>query len=288
MMRALIFTIAIVSCIVLGPNCLAQESQNKTYGFGPLNLDPNVKISDFFTFGTILISVVTIFLAVRGDKKLRQREQADKVRNAEAKMIENMLRWSKLSLSIFDDLDIIPTQKGKNEIKDMNPQDIWESWRNDVNEAVSRLCKKRLDENIEIIHSEHFDYDPFVSLFFQDVLDRLKLEEQIMIQAGIHGGFWDTINSFCNNNEISQSPELLFFLKNHVAWVNGKYALRVNNFQEAITDYLLSFMSEKDETILKKKKKYFKISSVKLPSHPESKMYKISKEKTPEIIVGTE
>jgi len=282
MMRATMFTIVIFSCIVLIPNCLAQESQNKTYEFGPLKLDPNVKISDFFTFGTVLISVVTIFLTVRGDKNLRQREQAEKVRNAETKMIENMLRWRELSLSIFDDLDIVYAEEEKNTKGNWDRQGLYESLCNKFIEPYCKLCKKRLDENIEVIHSEKFDYDPFVCLFFKDVLNRLKMEEDIMKQAGIIGGIWSII--FYDENDASKSSVSSYHLKDHIERVRGIYELRINSFQDSIRDYLLYFMSKSEGEILKDKNTYFNIKSVNLPPNPNSEMYAISRKKAPKIV----
>ena len=77
-----------------------------------LTIDRTVRFGDILTTFSIIISVAAVLLVGtqdshirQQDSDLRQREQADKVRNAAAQTLGKLERWEDLSLWMFKDVE---------------------------------------------------------------------------------------------------------------------------------------------------------------------------------------
>lgn len=70
----------------------------------PVKVDQTLKLSDFITAVSVLISAMALVYAWNKDFSLKEREQANQVRDAASKTLAKLERRKELSLWIFKDI----------------------------------------------------------------------------------------------------------------------------------------------------------------------------------------
>jgi len=255
--------------VFVAPVFSAQEPENITL-FGRIVLEPGVKVGDLLTIVVILVSVYSIKAALQKDRDIKQKEKADKVRNAAAKTIANLIRWRELTLSIFQDIDDIFIQsiKGSKEVLDTNEfaNLLLENLRN----MKKATCKKRLEEDKGIKYTDIYDYDPLVGMFFNEILAYMTNNESTMFNDVLLPGIKKIITQRGATVNTPNTPgvvELMEPVDLYVNEVQKAYESHLNNLVlSKLGTYLLSpILSEDDKNILETRKTYFDFSSMKIP-----------------------
>jgi hypothetical protein len=227
-------------------------------------IEPFVRTGDILTLITIIISLFSILRELRKERFLRQKEQADKVRDAAALIVSKLDRWEDLSLSIFQGIDALfveTSEKFKNNFDPELARDfIWAK----LSLLRGNYLEKILNENIEISYAKLYSFDPSVRPFFDGVIKQLKEEEDVMFQGLLEATQNDILYSNYEKSNYKTS-ELRNSLMNSSLMVKIIYEKRIKFILDLAGDALLSLISRSDEDILKIRKENFDSAKLKFP-----------------------
>jgi tetratricopeptide (TPR) repeat protein len=158
-------------------------------------IDPKMEIGDILTFFAIVISAMTLIFSLSKDRALREKENADKIRDAAAKTMAKLDRWLELSLSIFQDaqpvfidtIEMLKTEFNKDDFDIENTRNYL--WKNMIS-LYNEISRKILDEDLQTAHNNLFGnrplgYQPRLTEIF-----KVKLKE---LQAARDKSFRDFI-----------------------------------------------------------------------------------------------
>lgn len=127
-----------------------------------VTLDPTLKIGDLLTSGSILISLVTFLVSWAKDRRIRQKELADKIRAAAAHTLAKLERWEEPSISIADEAQPIFVETS--ELIDPDEEDSIILARDYLWKELSRLraekLRRVLGEEVEIAYIDLYAYMP--------------------------------------------------------------------------------------------------------------------------------
>jgi len=124
-----------------------------------------------------------------------------------------------------------------------------------LKEQKNETCKRVLDESNSIKYGDIYDYDPLAGIFFNKALAYLLNEQSIMFEGLLSGA----------KDVIKNKEDLETRLNEHIQYIKSIYETRLNDaILTKIGDHLLSLISDKDKNILKTRKIYFDLSSMKL------------------------
>ncbi len=229
-----------------------------------IEIDKKATVGDILTSLTILISLVLFLISFYRDRKLRRKEQADKVRRAAANTIGKLDRWKEISLSIYQSMDIIfveASEKLKRE--DHDTESVKDFLWKKLQTAKKETKEKILKEDIETAYVGLYSFDPSVRSFFEDVLTQLNKEEDSMFK-GSRKNFQSDIMSF-NYKDMDKynTSNLRDQLFKHLNESQELYEKRIGDVLIPVSKVLLNIISESDDNlnkhITKRTKSYFKI-----------------------------
>jgi len=222
-----------------------------------LALSTQIEIGDILTSLIIIISIASLIYTLKKDRLLRQREQADIIRNSAAQTIAKLDRWRELSLSIFASMDALFV-KASNELieNDFDLQYIRDFLWIELNSLRINLFAKILNENIETVYVDLYSYDPLVRTYFENVLARLKDEENIVFNV-LLDGIQERIENTNITKENHHTSTFRTPLKLFCDKIYEIYLDRINRIIAPVGNELLSLISKSDEELLSKQEKFF-------------------------------
>jgi len=243
-------------------------------------IDPIVKISDILTLLIIVISLISIRHELEKERILRQKEQADKVRDAASVIISKLDRWKELSLSLFQEIEaaFVETSEhfGDNPDVEKTRDFVWAK----LNLLRTNCFEKMLSENIESAYVNLYRFDPSVRDFFDKVIKQLKAEEEVMFQE-LLVSTQNEILVNCRKDDYKTS-DLRNSLMSRSIYIKIFYKERLEYILEIVGKYLLPIISKSDEDLLKKDNSNFDNSNINFPqTYPD-----LYSEKNSTIIVG--
>jgi hypothetical protein len=223
-------------------------------------IDPVVNVGNLLTSITILVTLISISLGLAKERDQRQKDRANKVREAGSKTIAKLDRWLEYSLSMFQDMETAFVETTEDMLKDAKAKDQdWQQKAKDslwkkLNTIESQRMKKVLEDDIETVYEDLYGYDPSVRAFFERVLDRMKIEEDIMFRYGIL--FWTQEEVLSNELKMDtfETAYLYNKLKTLKDYIRDKYKDRMAFIINPVQKQLLDLISDEDEKILSKKK----------------------------------
>jgi len=228
-------------------SALDLSKENKLFwGF----LDPTTQIGDLLTIITILITLYSLRNTLNKDRMLREKDQADKVRDGAARMIAKLDRWRELSLAMFPDMDIAFVETSEEMRRMFDSQNARDSLWKKLNAIKSSIFEKVLAEDIETAYADLYGYDPHVREFYEKVLFRLKEEETVMFKKGI---LCRTQNEILYNHKDIDSfrtNDMRNGLMRHAEDVHSKYKLRLHEIIKPVEALLLELISKSDQELL--------------------------------------
>lgn len=250
-------------------------------------------IANFLTIVALLFTMYNIVAAIKKDRIIRQKDKADKVRNAAAKAIADLTRWREQTLSIFQDVDntLVRSIDGTRGIIDQN------HFANNVLEELKNIrtttCKKRLEETNRINYDDIYDYDPLVGMFFTQILAHLTNDEATMFNNALLPGIKNIIinNGYSIEGQDASGgidkSRMLDSLNEYILLIKKIYESQLNTLVlTKLGSYLLSpILSDDDETILETRKKYFDFPSMKI-TPTNSDVYLAHDEAEPLLVIG--
>ncbi len=228
-------------------------------------LNHAIGIGDILTIFAISISLFTLLHAMQKDRALRKKEQADKVRNAAAKTIAKLDRWRELSLSMFQDMEIAFVETSEEMFKNPEPQTIRDNLWKKLNIIRGKTLEKVLAEDIETAYVDLYGYDPYVRVFFENVLSSMKNEEEVMFKTGLLSRLQNEIGSYVDGNKTDKTAMLRNNLMGETNDIETKYRVRLNEVIKPVGDHLLSLISKTDEEILGEDRPSFRTSLMEIP-----------------------
>jgi hypothetical protein len=166
--------------------------------------DLSVDVGNILTVATILVSVTVVLMSLAKDRRIREREIADKVRGAAARTLAKLERWQELSISYYENVRpgfeetsrMLATEFDVEQARDF-------LWKNLETARVDSLQRLR-DEDIETAYVDLYAfsvsaYDRFrvtigklrsVDEQFHRQL-RIKAQDDVLFWKGVDPAFYD-------------------------------------------------------------------------------------------------
>jgi hypothetical protein len=169
-----------------------------------VKLEKTIKVGEILTIITILISVAGVFITLSKDRYMREKEQADRIRNAAAKTSAMLERWQSLNLSFFDELqpDFVETSEILSKKHDAQEarDHLWKK----INSCKANIAAKILDEHIEIAYMDLCVSLPDFQKLFEISLKKLELAKKKTIDSFLR----ETENNVISANDLESTAVL--------------------------------------------------------------------------------
>jgi hypothetical protein len=133
-----------------------------------------VKVADFLTSITIVISLIIFLRSLSKDRKIKQRESANKIRYAASKTIAKLDRWQELSICLYQNVKPHYVDISQSLKVDFNISRIRDLLWQNIEKEQANILKQILDEQIEIAYVDLLGYHPDFYDFFNSSMNKLK------------------------------------------------------------------------------------------------------------------
>jgi hypothetical protein len=143
-----------------------------------LKIEKTVSIRDFLTTLAIVVSVLALVNTLKQDQFLRQKEQADRVRNAAALTLAKLERLQTLYGSFYLELQPIFVETSEMLARDFDITSTRDFLWKKANEIHFSVLERIIEEEIEVAYTSLYGYHPAVRELFQSALQKLKREEE--------------------------------------------------------------------------------------------------------------
>lgn len=215
-------------------------------------LSSEIKIGDILTSLSILISATVLVRAWAKDRRDRDKETADKIRNASAKTLAKLDRWQELSLWFFQHIQPLFVETSEMLLKDFNVISARDFFWKKANETRAHVLDKILDEEIEIAYVELYSYHPTVRELFTNAIKELKEKEEALFNDFIESS-QDTIKSYSREKLNYQSAMLGNDLRETGLHFSLILKEKTDRTLSPIKNFLIDIVSKSDKEILQKR-----------------------------------
>lgn len=211
-----------------------------------------IKVGDILTSLSILISAMAFLRAWTKDREMRDKELADRIRNASAITLAKLGRWQELSLWLFQYTQPLFVETSEMLMKEFDvvaARDFL--WRR-LNEARAEVTSKIIDEQIEVAYVELCGYHSEVYALFTNAMLELKTS-----QRDVYDHFAKRSQEVVMSYETRQTDFLTSQLGNALrrAAHESHHELkdRTDQTLKPIQDFLIGIISESDKAVLNRK-----------------------------------
>lgn len=218
-------------------------------------LQPEIKVGDILTSFSIIISALGLIYILSKDRSLRQKERADKIRNAASETLAKLDRWRELSLSLFQSvqplfIDTIENLSIKFDI-DKARNNLWKEMIITNNQIEDEILK----EDLQTAYVNLMGYSPNIRLSFEIYLKKLQIAREKM--------FYDFIDqtqknvlSFKGKEKTYKTEDLWNELIETTRGIKRDYEDGIRPIFDQISSQLLEQMSENDFELSDKAKAF--------------------------------
>jgi hypothetical protein len=216
---------------------------------GRLQIDRTIKIGEFLTIVTILVSVATLWHTFSQDQQLRKRDQATRIRDAAAQTLAKLDRLQELSTWVFDAAEpiFIDVSEEFNRTHDApaTRDMLWKA----INQTRIKTEEQFLDEKIETGYVNLLPFDASIRDKFMVVLrDRAKQEEE-MFDLLLAKTQKDVLAFRSHTHDYT--PALMGnALRATANEVRSSYQEEMNRSLKPIQDFLVGLMGKSDDQLL--------------------------------------
>ena len=215
-------------------------------------LTREIKVGDILTSLSILISATVLLRAWAKDRRDREKELADKIRNAAAKTLAKLDRWQELSLWFFHYTQPLFVETSEMLIKDFDIVAARDYFWKKANEARVNISGRILDEEIEIAYVELYGYHPGVNSLFVKTIKELKEKEEAVFYDFIESS-QETIKSYLSKKASYQSAQLGNDLREIAFHFGSMLREKTDTTLKPIREFLVDIISKSDAEILKRR-----------------------------------
>lgn len=228
---------------------LTCASINETLAQMGYRLDNVIKIPDFITLFAVLLTLLSITLSQRSNRNLRQREQADRFRNAAVETIAKLDRMRMLSLSMFNDMEKVFIDINNLWTNGTKKEELKKLLSKILIDAKQNISKRILDEGIETTYFDLYGFDPYVQDYFKRVFNIIKDEQEMMFRNVLLPKLSEIIDK-----KISRESDSLIPLTDTANFVKGKYQLKLDQILGQVSNEVSqTILAKKDGTLLSSK-----------------------------------
>ncbi len=143
-----------------------------------MTFDPVVSLGTLITAASVLIGAASLVWTWLKDRRLREREYADRIRRAAITALVGLERWRELALGLYDDIQPLLTDADGMLVE---KQDIVQTrdmlWRALL--AARRDASRQFTfEHLESTYQDLYVHDPSFHARFAEALDQLKTRDR--------------------------------------------------------------------------------------------------------------
>lgn len=220
-----------------------------------MTINPEITVGNLITSISVLISILTIYLAWLKDRKLKIRTNADLIRSAAANTLRGIERWKEISLSLFYkcDSDFVETSemvKEKENIKYAELEKVRDFLWKRLMSIVADNKNQILKEDLKNAYYNLFPFAPDIRFCYEETLSRMQQAENVMIADFIEN---HTQNAILNINDNIDNIYCSAILGNQLRSVRNdcvrRYKLSLDNSYKDIREILINIIRETDKKL---------------------------------------
>jgi hypothetical protein len=231
---------------------LLLQDLTKKISIGPLEFNPEIKIGDFLTPISLIITVLTFAWTIRKDIVTRQGTEADKVRAAAAKALGKLQRWRELALWYYRDIQSVFVATSNLLAKEFDVDSARDHLWTVLPEARVKNSERILNEALETAYVELASYYPGVyDAFRATVATMKKIEEERF--ADFLQLCQNAVLSLRDRQQDYVPPILGNALRSVTGAVTGVLSDQLNTASAPIEQFLVSVIKQNDHALLERK-----------------------------------
>ena len=220
------------------------------------SLSRKLEIGDLLTAATILISLISVLVSWRIDRKIRLAREADDIRSAAASTLGDLERWNDLSLSLYaevqpvfvDASEIIARAEAETSHDERVERARDLLWKG-INEAHIAIRRKVVDEKIDNGYTRLFGYYPAIRRIYQDALTRMRMEESSMVNELLEQ-IELAVMSFAQTDRKLHSAEIADALRSTARKAQARHQERLRGAMRNAEKFLIEKIEADDEYLL--------------------------------------
>jgi hypothetical protein len=139
-----------------------------------VGFDSTVSVANLVALLAILVSLGTLLVSTRKDRKLRKTQYADQIRSAAAVLTAKLERWRDLAQGLFEEIQPAITDADVGLVKERDVVATRDKFWHDLGVVRLAVSQRIRDEQIEIAYANLYGYDSKVRDLFLTAIDRLQ------------------------------------------------------------------------------------------------------------------
>lgn len=156
--------------------------------------DPTVKLGDLLTSLSVTIASLALMMTWLKDRRIRQKEYADRIRRAAADTVVALQRWKELAIRLYDDIQPLLTDSDMQLVQIQDYIKVRDSlWRGLV-AARAEASRRILAEKIETAYIGLYGYHPEVQAAYDTVVSRLSAADSSAYHELLKGTQLDVVS----------------------------------------------------------------------------------------------
>jgi len=141
------------------------------------HIKPEITVGDILTLITISITLGTLYTAWLQNRRLKEKEMANGIRNACATVLGKLERWQELSLSLFENTQPLYIETSELLARNRNVIQTRDYLWKRLTVARNTLRQSVLEEKLELAYTDLYSYSPKLVDAFMTVIAQLKTAE---------------------------------------------------------------------------------------------------------------
>ena len=142
-----------------------------------------MKVGDLLTLGSVVVGLAGFLYAWAKDRRLCNREYADRIRLAAAQTLAGIERWKEVGLRAFDDAQPLLTDADTDLVKEQDPIQARDSLWRALMALQADTSKRILGEKLEGAYSGLYGYDPDVHNVYRTAVHELRVTLDLAFSA---------------------------------------------------------------------------------------------------------
>jgi hypothetical protein len=137
-----------------------------------------VKLGDLLTSISVCLAILTLLIGLWKERRLRQREYADRIRRAAARAIMGVSRRRKLALALYDEVQPIITDADIALVETQDQERVRDKLWRDMLALRARNVERSLEEKLEGEYVDLYGYDESIQALFDRAISELDSLER--------------------------------------------------------------------------------------------------------------
>ena len=220
-----------------------------TVTFGSFQIEKTVKLADFLTPVSLLVTVCGFVWSIYKDRKSREAADADRIRAAASKALGKLQRWKEVALWYYRDVQPVFVDVSGELAADFDPGKARDHLWMALSAARIKNAERLLNESLETAYVELASYYPGVYDPFRAAIRAMKTIDEERYSDALDLG-QRAVMSFEGRRNGYVPPLLGNQLRSVTGAVSTLLAEQLNDASRHVESFLVSLINESDQLLL--------------------------------------